>query len=81
MAQQTEPVTNNHTLTAVEWLQDQYDNCPESFLTDDDFKKAKEMEREQIEIAFSHGQETPINSQTLPMYSREEYYNDTYGKE
>jgi hypothetical protein len=33
--------------TAVEWLQKQYDNCPESFLTDDDFEQAKAIEREQ----------------------------------
>ena len=40
--------------------------------------KLLEMEKKQIEIAFSDGQKIPINSQTLPMYSREEYYNDTY---
>ena len=34
--------------TAVQWLQSQYDNCPESFLTDDDFAKALQMEREQM---------------------------------
>ena len=39
---------------------------------------AKQMEKKQIEVAFSDGQKIPLNSQTLPMYSREEYYNDTY---
>ncbi len=34
--------------TAVEWLQEEYDNNPESFLTEDDFNQAKEMEKEQI---------------------------------
>jgi hypothetical protein len=41
--------------TAVEWLQDQYDNCPESFLIDDDFKKAKAMEREQCIKDYNAG--------------------------
>ena len=34
--------------TAVEWLQQKYDECPESFLLRDDFEQAKEMERQQI---------------------------------
>ena len=34
--------------TAVEWLQEEYDNNPESFLTEDDFNQAKEMEKEQM---------------------------------
>lgn len=38
------------------------------------FKK----EKEQIQKAFSDGQETPINHPTLPHYSREEYYKETY---
>jgi hypothetical protein len=57
--------------TAVEWLQDQYDNCPESFLTDDDFKKAKAMEREQIIEAFDIG----TNDENL---IGKEYYNEIY---
>ena len=43
-------------------------------------KQAKQMEKEQIQKAFSDGQETPINHPTLPHYSREEYYNNTYSK-
>lgn len=41
---------------------------------------AKQMEKEQIQKAFSDGQETPINHPTIPHYSREEYYNNTYSK-
>ena len=37
-----------------------------------------EKEKDQIQKAFSDGQETPINHPTLPHYSREEYYNDNY---
>lgn len=36
------------------------------------------MEKEQIQKAFSDGQEIPINHPTLPHYSREEYYNEMY---
>jgi hypothetical protein len=39
-----------------------------------------EKEKEQIQKAFSDGQETPINHPTLPHYSNEEYYNDNYNK-
>jgi len=41
-------------------------------------KQTLEKEKEQIQKAFSDGQETPINHPTLPHYSREEYYNDNY---
>jgi hypothetical protein len=40
-----------------------------------------EKEKEQIQKAFSDGQETPINHPTLPHYSREEYYDDNYKPE
>ena len=43
-------------------------------------EQAKQMEKEQIQKAFSKGQETPINHPTLPHYSGEEYYNETYNK-
>jgi len=41
-------------------------------------KQTLEKEKEQIQKAFSDGQETPLNHPTLPHYSREEYYNDNY---
>jgi hypothetical protein len=40
-----------------------------------------EKEKEQIQKAFSDGQETPINHPTLTHYSREEYYDDNYKTE
>jgi hypothetical protein len=40
-----------------------------------------EKEKEQIQNAFSDGQETPLNHPTLPHYSREEYYNDNYNQD
>ena len=37
-------------MTAVEWLQEQYKDCPkyEAVLTESDFKHAKELEKQQI---------------------------------
>ena len=39
-----------------------------------------EKEKEQIQKAFSDGQETPLNHPNLPHYSRDEYYNDNYNQ-
>ncbi len=39
-----------------------------------------EKEKEQLQKAFSDGQETPINHPTLPHYSKEEYYNDNFNQ-
>ena len=39
-----------------------------------------EKEKEQIQKAFSDGQEAPINHPTLPHYSRDEYYNDNFNQ-
>ena len=47
------------------------------------YEKTKELlkeEKEQLQKAFSDGQETPINHPTLPHYSRDEYYNDNYNQ-
>jgi hypothetical protein len=43
-------------------------------------KELIDVENEQIMKAFSDGQQTPINNPTTPHYSRDEYYNETYGK-
>ena len=81
--------------TAVEWLDEQlqdtmfieygYSNGVRKIVIPIDAymelkQQAKAMEKKQIEVAFSDGQKIPINSPTLPMYSREEYYDDTYNK-
>lgn len=42
--------------------------------------EALEEEKEQLQKAFSDGQETPLNHPTLPHYSRKEYYNDNYNQ-
>jgi len=51
-----------------------------AILTTAAIKQAIEKEKEQIQKAFSDGQETPINHPTLPHYSREEYYDDNYNQ-
>jgi hypothetical protein len=43
-------------------------------------KELIDVENEQIMKAFSDGQQTPMNHPTLPHYSRDEYYNEQYGK-
>jgi len=65
--------------TAVEWLRNKLFDEWGIGISDNVIEQAKAMEKEQIEKSFSDGQETPINHPTLPHYSREEYYNETFG--
>ena len=63
--------------TAVDWLhQISKQREPDKF----DWEQAKAIEKEQIQKAFSFGREIPLNHPTLPHYSSEEYYNETYYK-
>ena len=62
--------------TAVQFLVMRYHQW-QGVLKDRDIEEAKAMEKEQIQKAFSHGEELPINP-LLPNYSSNEYYNDTY---
>jgi hypothetical protein len=63
----------------IEYLEkDYYINELTNF--DNDKLQFLEKEKEQIQKAFSDGQETPINHPNLPHYSREEYYNDNYNQ-
>lgn len=64
-------------LTAVEWLLEIFWGN-EGMLTTKQLEEAKQIEKEQIQKAFSDGQETPINHPTLPHYSANEYYNEQY---
>ena len=66
-------------MTAVEWLQDQYDNSPESILIEDDFKQAKEMEKEQIIKANRDGVDMVVHKKVLIL--GEQYYNETFKSE
>ena len=62
--------------TAVEWLREQYDNNPESFITEDVFEKALQMEKEQLKDAYFIGGHNMKNNRYKGMH---EYYNETYG--
>ena len=61
--------------TAVEWLREQYDNNPESFITEDEFEKALEMEKQQIDDAFEDGYQSVYKDNGI---SGEQNYNDTF---
>jgi hypothetical protein len=67
--------------TAVEWYDQELRKCMMGTVPCDPIQireQANQMFQEQIQKAFSDGQETPINNPTTPHYSREEYYNETY---
>jgi hypothetical protein len=59
---------NNKNMTAVEWLILQVEDfyC---LLPVDMIEQAKQMEKEQMKIAYIYGLDT------------EQYYNETYGKD
>jgi hypothetical protein len=66
------------TLSAVEWLQEQYNQCPkyEERIYEQDWEKAKEMEKEQkIEFAKNCLQENDC------FFDIEKYYNETFKSE
>jgi hypothetical protein len=61
--------------TAVEWLKYVYENQGE-YVMDDQWKKALEMEKEQIIDAHFEGQNDETDGCSL--YISEQYYNETY---
>jgi hypothetical protein len=66
--------------TAVEWIEHNIQSDMNFMEIMGLIRQAKAMEKEHIMKAFSDGQETPINNPTIPHYSKEEYYNETYTK-
>ncbi len=74
--------------TSIEWLQQKYDNCPESFLTDEDFEQAKEMHKQEIMNAVNEGIYQGYNDyidtesgRLWDEYNPEQYYQDTFKKD
>ena len=61
--------------TAVEWLKEIYDSCNnyEKFIANIDWEQAKQMEKEQIELAHIDGGK---NKRTAV-----KYYNETFKSE
>ena len=66
-------------MTAVEWLQEQYKDCPkyEAVLTESDFKHAKELEKQQIIDAIVESNKSNNRNVSL---NPEQYYNETFKK-
>jgi hypothetical protein len=72
------------TLTAVEWLQEQYNQCPkyEEQIYEQDWEKAKEMEKNQImrtarQCYFEGVRKRAKTTEELIEYA-EQYYNETF---
>jgi hypothetical protein len=51
--------------TAVEWLQEQYNQCPkyEEQIHDEDWEQAKEMEKEQMHSEYMRGWKDGLTKQ------------------
>ena len=68
------------TLSAVEWLQEQYNQCPkyEERIYEQDWDKAKEMEKNQICNAWFGGY---LNGESKTEVKSEQYYNENFKSE
>ena len=67
----------------IEWaisLKDKEQQCIDWICIKNKAEELLPMKKEQIQKAFSDGQETPINHPTLAHYSSEEYYNENYSR-
>ena len=67
-------------MTAIEWLANR---LPSIDFEDDPyyrdlFKEAKEMERQQIVMAFWNSKHSLCDENTNLLYLAEEYYNETF---
>jgi hypothetical protein len=68
-------------MTSIEWLQQKYDNCPESFLRDEDFEKAKEMHKQEIMDAYYQCGKDNFEHIKVINKSATEYYQETFKKD
>lgn len=74
--------------TAVEWLEDRLDNLLELYASEWDkvsnvINQAKAMEKEQIETAYSHGQNNGYmyRDGTGDIIKPDQYFNQTFKTE
>jgi len=65
--------------TPVEWLALRYHHR-QGYLSQNDIKEAKEMEKEQIINAHYHGEYFSQFRESLDDEHGEQYYNETYNK-
>lgn len=69
--------------TAVEWLQEQFDNSDDDFITIEEFNQAKEMDKEQKIEAYRDGR-TDQQSGSFSIFfnrSSELWYNENYNND
>jgi hypothetical protein len=64
--------------TAVEWLEYRYKHNIN--LMEGDFIQAKQMEKEQIEMAYKEGNHSEMRGGKVIFEKMEEYFNETYGE-
>ena len=68
--------------TPVEWLFGQIPSaCKSSKGAFDALQQAKEMEKEQIKIAYYNGTTDEIKTKDELLLDAEHYYNETYGSD
>jgi hypothetical protein len=68
-------------MTAVEWLQEKFNENNAKFInwSEDYFNEAKEMEKQQIIDAFHRGYANAISVPNKE-YNPEKYYNEKFNK-
>lgn len=71
-------ILENKKLSSVDWLEYRYKY--NRHLTQQDFKVAKAMHKEQVVKAFDEGQECEyqVHINSAPKYDSETYYNETF---
>jgi hypothetical protein len=94
-SQRGEERMSNKQQTAVEWLVEQFKEYDfadvkdtenyiikmQSFVLTEKLEKAKEMEKEEIKIAYYNGTTDEIKTKDELLLDAEHYYNETYGDE
>ena len=70
---------NNKSVTAVEWLVEQFDLTSDSSIIKNVVEKAKEIEKEKLEQFYNHGQWAVIENGHGECF--EDYYNRTFKSE
>jgi hypothetical protein len=71
---------NNKSITAVEWLVEQFFSTKRELSVEEIIEQAKEMEKQQIIEAVTFGQNNYTIRISVDLEIAEQYYNDVYGK-
>jgi len=65
--------------TAVEWLVEKLDQNFD-YVADTIIEQAKQMEKEQIEVAYKEGNHSEMRGGKVIFEKMEQYFNETYGE-